>query len=154
MTHAKMPSEVANRIYDILVANKVALYGADAMLFYGDQDRIPVSPTICVEAGTVERPIAGAMGPQGRVENAFTTYILIYYARVQDVETTKREMEAIAEATATYLDNNPRLTLTGDDKLIHGYCRTIDHGYARKNGTLMFGSRLTHTGKTKMQLGV
>lgn len=156
MTHAKMPSEVAQRIYDLLVASKVALYGADAMLFYGDQNKIPVSPTICVEAGTVDRPLVGAMGPQGRVENAFTTYILIYHGRIQDVQVTKKEAEAYAEATAAFLDNNPRLVLGDgpDGKLIHGYCKTIDHGYANRNGTLMYGSRITHTGKTKMQLGV
>ncbi len=154
MTHATMPSQVAQRIFDLLDANRVALYGADAMVFYGDQDKIPVSPTICVEAGPMDRVLASAMGPKGRTENNFTVYIIIYYASVKSNQLTKLEAEVISEATANFLDNNPQLVLAGEEMVIHGFTRVVDHGYARRNSTLMYGSRLTWAGKTKMQLGV
>lgn len=160
MTQAKFSSEVAKRIQALLEDQKNILYppinGVEAGIFYGDQDKIPVTPSICIEAGATNRDLVSAMGPQGRVENEFTTYILVYYAKWDGNEEVKYAAELVAETTAHFLDANPRLVLGDgpDGKLIHGYVRTVDHGYTRKNNSLMYGSRLTHVGKTKMQLGV
>jgi len=160
MAHAKMPSEVAQRILALFERDKDTLYppadnaGQSAQVLYGDQDRIGITPTICVEAGVVDRSLASAMGPRGRVENAITVFIIVYYARVDDNQVTKLAAEQCAEAAANYIDSNPQLVLDDDGKVIHGYVRSVDHGYARKNKTLMYGSRLTWVGKTKMQLGV
>jgi hypothetical protein len=154
-TPAKFPSEVAERIYQLLEAGKVTLYGPNGTVLYGDQDRLPTTPTICVEAGVTDRALAGAQGPNGRVQNELNCDIIVYYAKVDSNQVTKRAAEQVAEATAQFLDANPRLELSSDGGIvIHGFVTRIDHGYARKQRTLMYGSRLTWVGKTKTMLGV
>jgi hypothetical protein len=153
MTHARFPSEIAQRILTLLETNKTS-FGEFATVFYGDQDKLPTTPTICIEAGVMERSLASAQGPAGRTLNECTCYIIVYYAKVDSNQVTKLAGETTSEAVAAFLDTNPQLLLAGiDPKVIHGFVRVIDHGYIRKD-TLMYGSRLTWVGKTKMQLGV
>jgi hypothetical protein len=154
-TPIQFPSEAARRIYEILDANKVALLTADGMLCYGDQNRVPVTPTVCVESGPTVRALTGALH---RTENSLTCYILLYWAKVQDNQTDKLEAEQCAEGIARYLDTLPSLELNGDGGVvIHGYITDIDPGYSIK-GTgqqrnLYQAVRLTWTGKTKTMLG-
>lgn len=151
---AQFPSEVAQRIYDILNDNLVALLGPDAMIFYGDQRRVPVTPTVCVESGPTDRRLAGV--PQ-RTENELECYILVYWAKVQDVQANKLESEQCAETLARFLDGNLNLERAGDGGIvIHGYVTRIDPGYSYRGGDrkdLYQTVRLTWNGKTKTMLG-
>lgn len=148
---ARFPSQVALRMLAIIDANKPALIGVDAQTFYGDQDKLPTSPTVCVEAGEVSRPLVGV---PFRVENNFECYVLLYHGKVQDVETNKLEAEQYAEAIAAHFDTNKTLELLGDGGIvIHGHIVSINHGYSVKQGSLVKASRLTWQGKTKTMLG-
>lgn len=148
------PSQVASRIKAILDDNKVLLVGADGMIFYGDQAKIPVTPTICVEAGQTGRDLAG-VGGNGRVQNNLSCEIFVYYARVQEVQTAKLASEQTGEAVADLFDTNPTLARGGDGGIvIHGFIDLIDPGYSIKEKTLWHAVRLRWTGKTKTILGV
>lgn len=147
----QMPSEVAQRIKLLLDEARVTLYGNDAMIFYGDQSRVPVTPSICVEAGPSVRILAGV--PR-RTENELRCLILIYWAKVDGNQTTKLDAERCGETTAYFLDQNPTLEYNSDGGIvIHGWVTEIDPGYSYKQGTLFHATRLMWTGKTKTMLG-
>lgn len=153
MTAARFPSEVAQRIFLLLQDNQTSLLGVDGQLCYGDQNRIATTPTVCVEAGEMARPLGGV--PM-RTENMFACYILIYYAKVDSNQDTKLEAEQFAESIVAFLDDNLILERAADGGIvIHGHVTTIDPGYARRNqgSTLMHAVRLTWTGKSKTTLG-
>jgi hypothetical protein len=152
---ARMPSEVAERIYDLLDDNKVTLLTADGTLLYGDQNRVPTTPTACVESGQTTRVLAG-VGGNGRTENVLQCFIILYYAKVDSNQQTKRDAEKCAEAIAYYLDQNVTLERGGDGGIvIHGFVSEINPGYSYRNEgkTLMHAVRLVWTGKSKSILG-
>jgi len=155
MTVAQMPSEVATRIFDLMSDNKTALLTSQGTLLYGDQNRIPTTPTLCVESGATARVLAG-VGGRGRTENDLVCYLLLYWAKVDTNQKTKKDSELCAEAIAYYLDSNVTLERNGDGGIvIHGYVSSIEPGYSRRNegSTLMYSVRLTWTGKSKTILG-
>ena len=149
----QFPSEVAQRIYNLILANQVALLTADGQLFYGDQDRIGAIPTVCVESGPTDRALAGV--PQ-RTENVLRCFIIVYWGKVQDNQVDKLQGELCAENIVRFLDDNLQLEMDGDGGVvIHGYVTDIDPGYILRNErkTMMHAIRLTWTGKTKTMLG-
>ena len=148
------PSEIAQRLLDLISDNKTALLGADAEVYYGDQSRVPVTPALCVEPGESNRILAGGQGPYGRTENKVEALIIIYHGRVDEVQVVKKEADTYAEAVVDYLDHNPLLERGGDGGIvIHGYVTNIDPGYKYKKGTLYYAVQITWTGKTKTMLG-
>jgi len=152
-TPIQFPSELAQRIYNIILANKDALLTTDGMVCYGDQDKIPVTPTLCIESGPTGRSLAGV---PNRTENQLVCYLILYWAKVQDMQTDKLQGEQCAEAIVRYLDDNLQLELGGDGGVvIHGFVSEINPGYILRNErkSLMHAVRLTWTGKTKTILG-
>lgn len=150
---AKFPSEIAQRIFALLTASKVALLGNYGEVYYGDQNRVAVTPALCVESGETTRVLAGV---PNRVENTHTVYIILYYSPVDEVQATKLASEQLAETVAAFLDTNVTLDLGGDGGIvIHGFVRSIDPGYRYRNQgkTLMNTVRLTWAGTTKTILG-
>lgn len=154
MAQARYPSDIAKRIFDLLdaPANKLALLGAYGAVFYGDQDKLPQTPAVCIEAGTSSRALQGA---PDTVLVDHECYILVYHSKVQSVELNKRESEAYAEAIVAFLDPNIQLrnTSNADPIVIHGFCTGIDPGYSFKEGTLYSAVRITWNGKSKYRLG-
>jgi hypothetical protein len=156
-TPVQFPSEVAQRIYHLIDDAKATLLmspeGVQGQLFYGDQNRIGVTPTACVESGITQRSLAGV---PSRTENELQCYIIIYWARVDETQVTKLQAEQAGEAIARYLDANLTLARSGDGGIvIHGFISSIEPGYTYRNQgkTLMQTVRLTWTGKTKTMLG-
>jgi hypothetical protein len=151
----QFPSEVAQRILNLLEDGAQVLFGDDYQVLYGDQNRVGVTPTVCVEAGATSRSLAGA---PSRTENILTTYIIIYWAKVDSNQKTKLDAEQCAESVARYLDRNLILERGGDGGIvIHGFVSSIEPGYSFKgqstSRTLYYSVRLTWTGKTKTILG-
>lgn len=150
---AQFPSEVAQRIFALLKLNKTDLVTVDGTILYGDQIKIPTTPTVCVEAGTTTRALDGVAANAGRTRNDLECLILVYYSVVQDDQVTKLAAEQCGENIAKYLDDNPTLELSGDGGIvIHGYITSIDPGYSRK-GKYHYAVRLTWNGKSKTILG-
>lgn len=154
MSLASLPSQVAIRIHALLdvPATKSALLGQYGSLFYGDQNRLPTTPVVCVEAGPTRRTLVGA---PLMVMCEHECYILVYHSKVQSEETNKLESETIAEGIANELDKNP--TLIGPNSeagiVTNGFCTSIDPGYAVKEGTLYKAVRITWNGSAKTRLG-
>jgi len=155
MTPAKFPSEVAQRILALLNDSAVTLFGNDYQVLYGDQSRIGITPTVCVEAGGTGRDLAGV---PSRVENIHVCYIIIYWAKVDSNQQTKLDSERCGEAVVALLDQNLTLERNGDGGIvIHGFVTSIEPGYRARGqqnaSNLYYAVRLTWTGKTKTMLG-
>lgn len=153
MTIAQFPSEVGQRLLLLLQDAQETLFGTDAQIFYGDQNRIGITPTVCVEAGQTTRSLAGV--PQ-RTENQLNAFIIIYWAKVDTNQETKLDSELCAESVARYLDDNLTLERNSDGGIvIQGYVTTIEPGYTYRNqGSSLYQTvRLTWTGKSKTMLG-
>jgi hypothetical protein len=144
---------IAQRIFALLDAAKTDLMNDNALVFYGDQNRVPVTPALCVESGETGRALGGV---PNRVENTHTCYIILYHSPVDETQTSKLQSEQYAEAVTAFLDTNLTLDLDGDGGIvIHGFVRNIEPGYSYKNkgNTLMNSVRLTWQGTTKTILG-
>lgn len=157
MAQAKNPSDVGRRIYDLLntASAKATLMGtSEASVFYGDQDKLPTTPTVCIETGNTNKPLSGI---KQMVTATHTCYVLVYHSKVQDVQDNRYQAEQVGEAIAGFLDANLELkTPNGagtDPKVIHGHCIDIDPGYAIKDRTLYQAVRITWQGISKYQLG-
>ena len=161
MAQAKYPEDVAQRVYDILDANRTALGIPDKGLYYGDQDKIPVTPTYCVEPGPSTKELAGALY---QVEVQFELYVMVYHSPVKEIQTTQKEVQLLASAVEelfhlSYLrlqpPQNPGSQLPADQFVVQGHFVGNDPGYTAKNNglTLMRAVRLTWQGKSKIRLG-
>lgn len=122
----------------------------DADVYYGDQDRIPRTPSVCVEPGNKDRALAGA---PNMTQNEFTVYILIYHNRAQDIQLTRRETDQLAYDIELYIHQDLQLKNGGSTpNVIHGFVTANESGYATKNGTLYRAARLTYHGMNKTSL--
>jgi hypothetical protein len=120
-------------------------------VFYGDQDRIPRTPAICVEPNDKSRTLAGV---PNMTENIFEIYLMIYHNKVQSNETTRLEVDQLAYAVELFLHQDLQLTNgdAADPYMIHGFVRSNESGYTYKAGTLYRTARLTWYGKNKTSL--
>ena len=122
-----------------------------AFTAYGDQDRLPSTPAVCVEPGDKDRTLEGV---PNMTLNEFTIFVMVYHNKVQDNQLTRRECDMLAYEIEAYLHEDLQLTL-GDPAapaLIHGFVRSNESGYSFKNGTLYRSARLTFYGKNKTSL--
>lgn len=134
---------VAEYLETLLETNKGSLGLQD--IYYGDQSRIPRTPTACIDPGEKQQNLNGA--PR-RVEINFTIYILLYHNPVKGVETLTKESDNISEAIENRIHLNP--TLGGN--VIHSLVTRIEYGYQTRGNTLYRVSRLTVEARSQEQL--
>src|SRR5512139_916007 len=116
-------------------------------IFYGDQERIPRTPAVCVEPGEKNRELQGA---PNMTSNTFDIYVLIYHNKMQEIQLTRRECDVLAYEIEKRLHQN--LQLGGI--IIHGYCVSNESGYTYKQNTLYRSARLTYRATSKTSLPV
>jgi hypothetical protein len=137
------PTVVGEYFFDLFDARAKDL-GLDPEkgLFYGDQQLIPTTPTICVEPGPLNSILDGAPFV---LLNTFTIYIMVYHSKVQDTQVTRKECDQYAYAIRkTLLEDKPLGGL-----VIYGFVTDIEPGYANRNGQLLRTSRITWQGQSK-----
>jgi hypothetical protein len=120
-------------------------------VWYGDQDRIRTTPTVCIEPSDKTRDLAGA---PSMTENTFEIFILVYHNKIQDNQTTRKEVDQLAFEIEFLLHQDLQLATAGVPRLIHGFVMRNESGYVWKNGTLYRTARLTYRGKNKTSLPV
>jgi len=121
-------------------------------VFYGDQDRIPATPSVCVEPGDKTRQLDGA---PSMTQNEFEIYILVYHNKVQENQLTRLECDQIAYDIEMLVHQDLQLTNGGvTPNVIHGFVRNNESGYTYKRETLYRSARLTWYGKNKTSLPV
>jgi hypothetical protein len=127
----------------LLENNKVTLGLAD--VFYGDQNRIPRTPTACVDPGEKRRELNGA--PR-RTALTLTAYVLVYHNPIASVETVAKQSDAITEAIEAKIHEDADMGGIVIDSLV----TVIEYGYQAKKNTLYRVSRLTVEGRSQVLL--
>jgi hypothetical protein len=112
---------------------------------YGDQEKIAVTPTVCVEPVEKARDYNGA--PR-RTLVTFEVYVLIYHGALQSVQDNRKETDDLAEAVETQLHSDP----TCGSLVVSSLVSNLSSGVANKGGTLLRATRLTFTAQSQIQL--
>lgn len=117
---------------------------------YGDQDRIPKTPWVCIEPSEKTRELSGV---PNMTTNEFEIFIIIYHNQVQDMSVTRREVDQLAYQIEKTFHQDLQLKNGGPDpRVIHGFINRMESGYAQKGSTLYRATRLTYFGKNKTSL--
>lgn len=114
-------------------------------IYYGDQEKFPRTPSVCVDPGNRQRTLQGV---SFRTDNAFTIYILVYHARIQDNQITRKEAQQISEAIETLLHQDPQL----GGNVVHSFCSLNESGYVYRTGTMYRTNRITFEPYSKTRL--
>jgi hypothetical protein len=121
-------------------------------VMYGDQDRIPRTPFVCVEPNDKQRTLKGV---PNMTENEFQIFILLYHNKVQDNQLTRKEIDQFAYEVEQLIHQDLQLKNGGlTPNMIHGFCQSNESGYTFKAGTLYRTARLTYRGLNKTSLPV
>ena len=133
----------SNYVYDQLVAAKDDLGLVD--VYYGDQDRLPRTPSVCVDPGQKTSTLSEA---QRTTSIEFIVYVYIYANAVDSVQENKRTADKLGEDVERLLNQDP----TCGGTVIHGYSQMIESGYVEKSGGILRSSRITFSGQSKSRL--
>lgn len=151
MAHTHKLEVVAQRIKDLITANKVPLT-IDA-IWYGDQSQVPNGRTVCIEPVTVNRVMSGA---PDMVQNNFVVVVIVYLEKVGELQALRTECNVLAEAIEdllhSHLDLDDNAHTANSDIVVHGFVSENLSGYAYKQNRLVRSSRLTWTGISKTSL--
>ncbi len=146
MTYSDNPVTIASAIKAVVVANQDELDISD--VFYGDQVKIPKSPTVCVEPA---KRATEYNGTGFRKANTFTCGIYVYVAKLGDVSEIQTEVDQLSYDLAAAID---AASLSGDlaDLITWGYCAELNFGYRVKANQLMRCDYIVWTGYNEMCL--
>lgn len=114
-------------------------------VYYGDQEKFPRSPSVCVDPGNRQRVLQGV---SFRTDNNFSLYILVYHARIQDNQLTRKEAQQLSEQIETLLHQDP--TLGGN--VVHSFCSLNESGYVYRAATMYRTNRITFEPYSKTRL--
>lgn len=143
-TTASSSEVVHNYVLGMMNAVKVANGIAD--IFYGDERKIPRTPTVCVVPGPESSSYQGAGGRP--VMKVFTTYVMVYCNKIQDHQANVHASLTLANTLMNVVHADPTLGGNAIDCLV----TNSDPGMAVKAGTLYDASRLTLRSRSKVVL--
>jgi len=134
---------VAKYLENLITTAKAGLNVSD--VYYGDQEKIPRVPTVCVDTGSKRRELNGA--PR-RVMVDMELYVLVYTGAVASLSANREQDDLIAEAVETLI----HLDATMGGLVIDSLVSDIEYGYALRNNSLFRTARLTVTARDQVQL--
>lgn len=140
-------SVITQYVYDKLNDNAANL-GLGGVA-YGDQDRIPVNPYVCVEP---DNKNADLNGSPRRTMNTFVIYILVYYSAVGSPQDNRAEADILADAIEDLFNSDSHMGDAPTGLVDHCMIASINSGYVKKGNSLMRSSRLTLTAQVQAQL--
>lgn len=135
--------DICDYIYNLIDADRTQL-GIEG-LYYGDQDRLPVTPAVCIEPDEKPRELKGA---QRMTRVRFRVYVLIYYGIVGSPQDNRRSADTLAEGVETLIHSKPKL----DGLVIHGMCTTIESGYVMRDRSVLRASRILYEAESQQLL--
>lgn len=133
----------ANYLKTMIETNKGTLGVVD--VYYGDQNKIPRTPTTCVDTGEKQRQLNGA--PR-RTENNITIYVVVYHYKVGSSEENQLGADNLAEAHETLIHADPQM----GSNAIHSLVTSIEAGFAQRGRDTYRASRLTVEIRSQSQL--
>lgn len=135
--------DVAEYLETLLVNQQGALGLAD--VYYGDQSRIPRTPTACIDPGEKRRELNGI--PR-RTDVRFINYVLLYHNPIDSVIALTKESDALAEEIETLIHLDAKMGGLVIDSMV----TTVEFGYQTRGSSLYRVSRLTVEGRSQVQL--
>lgn len=115
-------------------------------VFWPDQVRIPRTPAIGIDSGTMTKVVEGS-GGKGYAKNNFTVFLMCYLCKVQDIQLTEKSVEQFAESVMDAL-HAPDMKMGGT--VVYGHVTMIEPGYSTRNGLLFRTARITWEGYSKL----
>lgn len=143
MTLTASLADVADTLYDKFEVAKQSL-GIEAV-YYGDQNRLPVTPALCVEPDGKQNTLKSAFRV---ISIEFKVYLLLYHGAVTSPQDNRRAADALAEQVETLIHADR--TLGG--KVTHCMIDEVASGYVTKGTSLIRASRLTFSAISQNQL--
>jgi uncharacterized protein YbaA (DUF1428 family) len=118
------------------------------MVFYGDQDRIPGYPAICLEPDNTgySEPSQTYLGRKTIIDLSF--FILVYHGEVRDPQVNRRDADVLAKKCVDLIHSHH----TGEGRVIYCWASSVTSGYATKAGTPVRASRISVSATTQEQL--
>lgn len=141
---------IANRMFEIVDEAKAFLGISD--VWFGDQQALPRTPSLCVEPGMKKRTLQGV--PNMPLTNIDTIFLL-YHSKVDiDQQTTRRDCIKVAEDVELYLHQHcdPLLASNGSQLTIQGMITEADPGYSYKSRSTYNAVQMTFTSQVKVNL--
>lgn len=133
----------SKNVQALLETNKAILGLSD--VYYADQNRIPRTPTACVEPSTKTRDLEGL--PR-RAQTVMQCVVLVYHNPISSSQVAAPELDDLTEHIETVLHLDARMGGTVTDSMV----RTIEYGYASRNNTLFRTSRIVFEAQVKVIL--
>ena len=144
-------AEVSKYIRRLLELHKVE-FDIKA-LFYGDQDQIPASPTVCVEPAQTEREWSGA---PYQTDNEIDIAILVYMTGLEDNTTIQEKCDKLTDDIADFINKEALSEMFDGNQLngmlTSGHCRRHEYGYRMLGDKKMRANRLIFRGYSKTKL--
>jgi hypothetical protein len=137
----------AKDVHDRLEAAKVTLGIVD--VYYGDQQRIPRTPAVCVEPGGKTRELNGL--PR-RTAIRLTVYLIIYHYQLTGPEAIRENNDELAEDIEDFLHLDAQFRVGGDMTVISSLVTAVESGYQQNRNSLFRASRLTLEADSQEQL--
>lgn len=152
-----MPSLTASNLVfatyleTLLITNAVSLGISNQpdntpAVYYGDQNRIPVTPAVCIDPGEKRSELNGA--PR-RTQVDLLCYILVYHNAIKGIEVVNKDTDALSESIETLI-HAQGAQLGGI--VINSLVSNLEYGYQTRGNTLYRVSRLTVEGRSQAQL--
>ncbi len=136
---------ITQALYQKIDDNKSTFRIPVQAVHYGDQDRLPVTPAVCLEPGSKQRTL---VGQPNMTQNDFEVFILVYHDMIQSTALSRLQADQIAYDIEKLLHQD--LQLGGN--LINGFVASHESGYTYKVRTLYRAARLTYRGFNKTSL--
>lgn len=119
-------------------------------VYYGDQERIPTTPAICVEPGQKTRELNGL--PR-RTEVDLTIYVICYLYNLKSPEEIREGTDTLGEDIETVLHADAQLRDGSQEPtVIDSMVRSVESGYQMKRNSLFRATRLTFVARSQVQL--
>lgn len=132
-------------IYNMLNAPAMKTSLGVKDVWYGDQTKVPQVPCLVVESGTSRRTLTGA---PSRTDINFVVHVTVYHAAISDTQANRRACDTLARAVEAQLHSDKQM----GGNVIHGFCTSIEPGFAFKGGALMHATRVTWEGLSKVMI--
>lgn len=132
-------------VFDLLNDETFKTDAGISMVMYGDQEKIPVTPMVCIEPSEKRRVLNGA--PR-RTQVDFEIFVLIYFGSIQASEFNRRGADELAEVVEAKLHKDPSC----GTYVVDSQVSNLSSGVANKGGALLRATRLTFNARSQVQL--
>jgi len=130
-------SDVAIFVKTVLEDNAASFFSEPIQaVFYGDQDKIPSTPAVCVEVNEKSRTMRGA---QKTYTIEMEIYVIVYHSKVQSPQDNRLDADVMSEQVEALLHKDNKC----GGLVIDSFVSKNESGTAQKAGSIIRSNRIT-----------